>query len=102
MEVADRLLDHALCRSSITVKHIQSNLSKTQNLLITKFDIGNIEGNSNKVFYGNTIDLDFNRSEELMNLKYMEFNSNYVRDFNNCKENDIKFRKITKSIMIRV
>ena len=57
MEVADRLLDHALCKSSISVKHIQSNLSNIRSLLKTTFDLERMEENSTNVFYDNSIDV---------------------------------------------
>jgi hypothetical protein len=55
MEVADRLLDHSLCKSSNTVKHIQSNLSNIRSLLKIGYDLENIEETSNDVFYDNAI-----------------------------------------------
>ena len=56
MEVADRLLDHSLCQSLLTVKHIQSNLTNIRSLLKTKFDLVNTEETSSDVFYDNSID----------------------------------------------
>ena len=102
MEVADRLLDHALCQSSINIKHFQSNLANFKNLLKTKFDLDNMEDDSKDVFYVSTLDTYLNRPEDLLNIKYIEFFSTYVRDFKNCDKNEFKFRKLTKNIVIRV
>jgi hypothetical protein len=102
MEVADRLLDHALCKSSISVKHIQSNLSNIRSLLKTTFDLERMEENSTNVFYDNSIDVYLKRPIELLNIKYRDFFANYVRDHKHTTANEFKFRKLKKPIIIRV
>jgi len=102
MEVADRLLDHDLCRSSVTVKHIQSNLSNVQNLLKTEYELEHIEQDSTDIYYSNSIDVYINRPDELFNIKYRDFFSTYVRVFKNLENNEYKFRKLKKPLLTRV
>jgi len=65
-------------------------------------DLENIEETSNDVFYDNAIYTYLNRPDDLLNIKYRDFYSNYVRDFKNCEKNEFKFRKLTKRIITRL
>jgi hypothetical protein len=78
------------------------NLSNIRSLLKTGYDLENIGETSNDVFYDNAIDTYLNRPDDLLNIKYRDFYSNYVRDFKNCDKNEFKFRKLTKRIITRV
>jgi hypothetical protein len=65
-------------------------------------DLENIEETSNDVFYDTAIYTYLNRPDDLLNIKYRDFYSNYVRDFKNCEKNEFKFRKLTKRIITRL